>query len=92
VLRAYPILSHLRSLRAGQEVASSSFGSHQGVALARTHLQPEEKFPSHRPFSDLLLSGLDLKGTEYKEGRSQELRRKKKSLCALSSTHIALAV
>jgi hypothetical protein len=32
------ILSHLQSLREGQEVASSAFGSHQGVALDRALL------------------------------------------------------
>jgi hypothetical protein len=37
----------------------------------------KRNFPSHWPFLYLLLSGSDLKGKEFEEGESQELRRKK---------------
>jgi hypothetical protein len=60
------ILCHLWSLRVGQEVAPSAFGSHPGVALARASLQLEGKL-SFPAFSDPLLSGSDLKGRGFKE-------------------------
>jgi hypothetical protein len=74
-----PILSHLWRLQVGQEIASSAFGSHQGVAPARVY-SLKRNFPFHQLFSDLLLSGSNLKGREFKNVQSQELRRKKASV------------
>jgi hypothetical protein len=37
----------------------------------------KRNFPFHQLFLDLLLTGSDLKGREFKEGGRQELRGKK---------------
>jgi hypothetical protein len=44
------ILSHLWSLRVGQEVASLAFGHHQEVASARAPLQLGKKLFFHQLF------------------------------------------
>jgi hypothetical protein len=64
------------------------------VQVRKLHLQPlavigecpgqstyslKRNFPFHQLFSHLLLSRSDLKGREFKEGRSQDLRGKRAS-------------
>jgi hypothetical protein len=53
-------LSHLWSLRVGQEVASSAFGWHQEVPQPEHLLWLEDKLSFHWLFLDLLSSGSDL--------------------------------
>jgi hypothetical protein len=74
------ILSHLWRLKAGQEVASSAFRSHWGVAPAKAPFSLKRNLPFHQLFLDLLLSGSGLKGRECKEGgRELRVERKKKA-------------
>jgi hypothetical protein len=69
------LLCHLWNLREGQEVASSAF---TGELPQPDHpCSLKRNFPSYQPFSDLLLGGSDLKGREFKEGGSRELKGKK---------------
>jgi hypothetical protein len=56
--------------------ASSTFGSHKGVALATAPLYLEEKL-----FFPLAVFRLLLSGSDLREGGSRELRGKKASVC-----------